>query len=299
MKFRKQHYIPQFLINLFRDQNDQLAVYLITAAKLLKNQNPSNFAQMRDMYNLSESDLRCVLKDFTDIYPSLGKLIKFDDPTYIEKYFARVESNVSILIKRILTHDHLVLSNLDKLTLINFFHDLAYRTKYYRDIRREIVRKSNQIIEDISIASKIEEEIFKNSLLDNSKKVEMENVFDVKSLISFTTMIFTEYYFCYAINNSQHDFILSDNPCFQISLGINDFCFPISNKRAIVLRHIKSNRHRICSIPNFTYVMKLNHKNVMEYNVFNAANSHDAIFGSYQTVKLISEINPFMHFTVD
>lgn len=299
MKFRRQHYIPQFLINRFKDQNNDLSVYLIKVGKLLKNQNSINFAQIRDMYNLSESDLREVLSNFTDIYPHIANRINFDDPMFIEKYFSRVENNVSDLIDRILKHDYLFLTTLDKLILISFFHDLSYRTKFYRDFRRALTTKSNQIIEDIGKANKLDEAIYKNSFLDTTSKVEMATIFDVSSLVNFVAMIFTDYYFCYAINDSHLDFILSDNPCLQLAAGINDFCFPISSRRAVVLRHNKSYKNRICSIPNFTYVMHLDDKNVMEYNIFNAENSHEAIFGSYQSVRLMSEINPFKYFTVD
>jgi hypothetical protein len=299
LKTRKQHYIPQFLINKFRDRNGNLCVYMIPQKKILYNQNPLNFAQMRDMYNMEESDLREVLDYYIKIAPLFKMKVNIRDDQFIEDFFSNVEASTSIIINRILEQDMLILSETDKNNIILFLHVLAFRTKYYRDFRSVVTKKSNELLENFSRKRGIEESEYKRSFVETSKKVEMGSVFDIRSLLEFGLNISQHYYFCYAKNNSEIDFILSDNPSLQIHLGVSDFCFPISSRRAIVLRHKDIRSNRVCSINPFIFVMNLNYHDVMAYNLSNAENSHEIIFGAKTSVEIMSKVAKFKYFSFD
>jgi len=296
MQNTNQHYIPKFLIRRFAEEKFGVCVYLILKDRILINQNPRNFAACRYMYNLDETELKEVLEQFILFYPQIVNALDFSDPLFIEKYFSRIEGEVNQLFTRILQQDHLVLSLEDKFKLIIFLHDLAYRTKFYRETLDMIAENSNSIINDIGKANNMTEKELKKSYFEVGTKSHIKHFFDLRSFVEFSNMILSNYEFCYAKNQGVVDFILSDNPAFQISMGMNDFCFPISPKRAIVLRCKNRGAKMICSIPNIHHVLLLNSNNVMEYNISNAAFSYEFLFGTYITLKTTLDKYTFGHF---
>lgn len=296
---RKQHYIPQFLIKKFAEDDGSLSLFLLKENKLLTEQNPRNFAQIKDMYNIKKEDLIEMLRYIEIIDPNAFNRIDFNDPIFVEKYFSRVEYNASKLINRILHHDQLILSLSDKLVLFLFLHDLAYRTKFYRDVRFSITQKSNEIISDIARANNFSDEQKEDNLLENSNIVELSSIFSLSSYIKFISMLYENYDICYAKNDTDQDFILSDNPTFMITCGLNDFCFPISRKRAIVFRIKKTRSLMICSIPNYTFLMNLSERNVHEYNIYNASYSHEIIFGTKKSLFFLRDKVEFKSFEIN
>lgn len=286
MAIKKQHYIPKFLLKNFCNESGKLSAFNLRNGRLLVNQSFSNVAHVNKMYNLNQSDLREVLHDYLVLYPEKEHKIDFKDDEFIEKYHARIESSMGSLIKRILTHDHLVLAYEDKLLIVTFLYDLGIRTKSLRDIRHETSKEVDKIIKKSIELGKIKSEEDAVKLYD-SNKTELGLLFDVKNHVEFSNRIMSDFEICYAVNNTKVGFILSDDPCRTLHIGIaSDFCFPISTNRALVFRRKDLKRENMVSkIPVHTYVMNLSYFDVISYNSMILISAHECVYGSEESIR--------------
>jgi len=288
MDYTKQHYIPQFLLKNFVDSDGRLSVYLIKENGFLSNQLPRNVAHMKNMYDLSKEDLEKALVFFKDLSSGSENKIVYSDVKFIEKYFSRVESSVNEIFDRILKTDLPFLTNDEKLIILIFLHDFAFRTKFYRDFRSTTYDKINNLLDSYKDNGlKVRDELV-NSYQKNDNSVELASIFDVSSLVDFANTVLANYDFHYAVNEQCISFILSDNPTLNLHTGIKDFCFPISSKRAILLIKKNVNTTFIIRKQYKQLIQNLSYKDVHGYNLINAASSHEQIYGDKRTLKIIS-----------
>lgn len=69
-----------------------------------------------------------------------------------------------------------------------------------------------------------------------------------------------------AVNNTELDFVVSDNPAHAIRMGFNDICVPITSRKAIILR-VKDKAAPIISKDMPTDgIINLSLKSVIAYN---------------------------------
>lgn len=287
IRVKNQHYIPQFLMKNFVDSENGFCVLKINTNEIIINKGTEAFACSNYLYDLNEEDLRHSLKELLYLFPVLENSIDFKEVNFTENYFSKIEGQVSNLFNRILIHDNLILSNKEKMLIILFLFDLSYRTLFFKTSVDKISAKTNEIVEMIGKNHNLPNDIIEESKSVTGTKAHVSHIFDLRSFIDFSTMILNNYEFCYGKNNTNLGFILSDNPSYQLSCGLNDFCFPISSKRSIILRVKQGRVKMVSSIPNHTFIMNLSKLDIIQYNLWNSKLSHMFIFGQKESLEYI------------
>lgn len=79
-----------------------------------------------------------------------------------------------------------------------------------------------------------------------------------------------------AVNNTDLDFVISDNPAQAVRLGFNDICFPISCNKAIIFRIKDKTEPLISKDMPVNGVINLSLNSVIAYNSMQLA--EDKIF---------------------
>ncbi len=227
---KNQHYIPQFYLKLFTDENERFCVYSINEKRLLTRQHPKKFAAKRYFYDSNKEELLKVLGETLQLYPELEFQIDLSEPQFVEKYFSKSESDAKIVIEKVANNiDELFLKeNMQK--LIIFFHDLCARTEFVRNQYGYFNKTLNTHIDGMNFPNK---EKYKKY---NEKETQLYQIFSVSEFLKTAKMLIENYDWFVRINKSEINFIIGDNPLHGIFVGQNDICFPISKRKAIILR---------------------------------------------------------------
>lgn len=122
----KEHYVPQFYLNKFTDDNGLLHVYDLKQKKLY-TQKPKNICFKKNLYET----------EWQDANPKLGKYVLVNN---IENEFCRYESEFAILLQKIITictsvqnPNALILYGKEKEVLFRFVVNLMIRNPLNMD----------------------------------------------------------------------------------------------------------------------------------------------------------------------
>lgn len=226
---KRHHYIPQFILKNFHNENQQINYWDITKAKLEARNTKSIFME-KNMYR--------------------DEKFNFNDPTKIETQFAVFESEISELIaQKIIDKKEIILtrSELEKLRIFTFL--LSFRSNY----RKTQYDKSNF---DLLTKTILEQSCQSNDFSDLWKQeldilTTCRSYEDIKNSKKIDPIIHQEilndligYYMTFVDAMGEH-FLLSDiyptAEIYPVTNNINiyiHFIFPISPKRALILNHI-------------------------------------------------------------
>lgn len=68
------------------------------------------------------------------------------------------------------------------------------------------------------------------------KNTQLYQILGIKPVLETMKMLLNNYDWYEAVNNTELDFVVSDNPAHAVRVGFNDICIPISCNKAVILR---------------------------------------------------------------
>lgn len=282
---KQEHYVPRFYLKRFSD-NDKISVFDIKGERIFTT-NIKKIACNNRFYdfNLNElSDALRLQKEICNISDDVFEK-ECNDVQFVEKALSRLEDKFSSqLIK--FEEDYNLINNEDFLrTLFLFAYTLSIRTVGFRDGLENIARQTKKWLENINIKN-IDYPIDKEP--EEIAKIKQINELLSISIVSKKALTFFDKYNIFiGINNSDEDFIISDNPLNYFFLGFNDVCFPINRKLSIIMQVKDADSdHKICNIkPNKNKIINLTAIEVKKYNNLQVCSNGRYLFGSENVLK--------------
>lgn len=135
-KTKNQHYVPRMYIKRFgygTEEHPKISVLKKPEGIIFHNQNPENFASKRFFYDTTENVIDDVLKWSLEIFPSIKESKFYHDEQLTEHALSRLEGAYKELLDNIEIHPEIVYEDKCRARFICFVHELAYRTKSFRD----------------------------------------------------------------------------------------------------------------------------------------------------------------------
>lgn len=123
--------------------------------------------------------------------------------------------------------------------MIIFLHSLAYRTKQFRDQMDTINDKTEEVLNSMCDNLGFDEDTKKKTVETNcsvGKNTQLYQILGIKPVLETMKMLLNNYDWYEAVNNTELDFVVSDNPAHAVRVGFNDICIPISCNKAVILR---------------------------------------------------------------
>lgn len=282
---KQEHYVPRFYLKRFSD-NDKISVFDIKGERIFTT-NIKKIACNNRFYDLNLNELSDALrlqKEICNISDDVFEK-ECNDVQFVEKALSRLEDKFSSqLIK--FEEDYNLINNEDFLrTLFLFAYTLSIRTVGFRDGLENIARQTKKWLENINIKN-IDYPIDKEP--EEIAKIKQINELLSISIVSKKALTFFDKYNIFiGINNSDEDFIISDNPLNYFFLGFNDVCFPINRKLSIIMQVKDADSdHKICNIkPNKNKIINLTAIEVKKYNNLQVCSNGRYLFGSENVLK--------------
>lgn len=282
---KQEHYVPRFYLKRFSD-NDKISVFDIKGERIFTT-NIKKIACNNRFYDLNSNELSDALrlqKEICNISDDVFEK-ECNDVQFVEKALSRLEDKFSSqLIK--FEEDYNLINNEDFLrTLFLFAYTLSIRTVGFRDGLENIARQTKKWLENINIKN-IDYPIDKEP--EEIAKINQINELLSISIVSKKALTFFDKYNIFiGINNSDEDFIISDNPLNYFFLGFNDVCFPINRKLSIIMQVKDADSdHKICNIkPNKNKIINLTATEVKKYNNLQVCSNGRYLFGSENVLK--------------
>lgn len=282
---KQEHYVPRFYLKRFSD-NDKISVFDIKGERIFTT-NIKKIACNNRFYDLNSNELSDALrlqKEICNISDDVFEK-ECNDVQFVEKALSRLEDKFSSqLIK--FEEDYNLINNEDFLrTLFLFAYTLSIRTVGFRDGLENIARQTKKWLENINIKN-IDYPIDKEP--EEIAKINQINELLSISIVSKKALTFFDKYNIFiGINNSDEDFIISDNPLNYFFLGFNDVCFPINRKLSIIMQVKDADSdHKICNIkPNKNKIINLTAIEVKKYNNLQVCSNGRYLFGSENVLK--------------
>ncbi len=282
---KNEHYVPRFYLNKFANNNK---IY----AYDLENNNlfPTNINKIgcnNYFYDIDSDSLKEGLKEYKEIYNIPDEVFEkeCEDIQFIEKALSRLEDKFSVLLSKFET-DHSIINDEEFLrTLFLFLHAQSIRTKGFRDRLENIASQTKKWLQKLNIKN-----------IDYPVELEAKDIAklnQIKELLSLSkvykkALSFFDVYDIYiGINNSDIDFIISDNSMSYFFTGFNDICFPVNPKLSIIMQ-VKNakDEFKICSIkPDKNKQIFLTKKEVIKYNVLQQYSNSKYLLGSEKALK--------------
>lgn len=282
---KNEHYVPRFYLNKFANNNK---IY----AYDLENNNlfPTNINKIgcnNYFYDIDSDSLKEGLKEYKKIYNIPDEVFEkeCEDIQFIEKALSRLEDKFSVLLSKFET-DHSIINDEEFLrTLFLFLHAQSIRTKGFRDRLENIASQTKKWLQKLNIKN-----------IDYPVELEAKDIAklnQIKELLSLSkvykkALSFFDVYDIYiGINNSDIDFIISDNSMSYFFTGFNDICFPVNPKLSIIMQ-VKNakDEFKICSIkPDKNKQIFLTKKEVIKYNVLQQYSNSKYLLGSEKALK--------------
>lgn len=233
-KVKNQHYIPQFYLKRFAT-NDKIDVFDLSKNEIRESQTTRNYASSRFFYDIPYKEIESLFEHIFELFPEKKDLDIFKDNQYIEHFLARVEGQTKDIFDDLEKNPSMIKRDDVKSSVIIFLHGLAYRTEAirntYEKINKEICDKLKIINPNLS-----ESELSKYNK-ESAKKQQLEKITTLGPTLKTMKKLIENYNWYIGINCSKNlDFIISDNPAFDLITGFNDICIPISNKFAFIFQ---------------------------------------------------------------
>ena len=282
---KQEHYVPRFYLRRFSD-NDKISVFDIKGERIFTT-NIKKIACNNHFYDLNSNELSDALRSQKEICNIPDDVFEKEcnDVQFVEKALSRLEDKFSSqLIK--FEEDYNLINNEDFLrTLFLFAYTLSIRTVGFRDGLKNIARQTKEWLENINIKN-IDYPIDKEPE-EIAKINQINELLSISSIYKKALTFFDKYNIFILINNSDEDFIISDNPLNYFFLGFNDVCFPINCKLSIIMQVKDADSdHKICNIkPNKNKIINLTAIEVKEYNNLQVYSYGRYLFGSEKVLK--------------
>lgn len=292
-----QHYVPQMYLRRFgygKVDKERISVLKIMNGEILHSQNPRNFSSKRFFYDAPREDIEKALEFDLKSFPSLKEHELLDDIQFAEHALSRGESEYKKVLDLLEQDMFKIYDDSIRAVFIIFIHELAYRTASYRDKLDSINTKMEAQLNDFCDIMQISDTDRKQALEHNcvsGKDIQLEKILSLKEIYNTKDKLINNYNWYIAINNTELDFAISDNPAQTIWMGFNDICVPISNKKAFILRVKDSDAQMISNDKPIENIINLSQRSVILYNLIQISMADLYLFGSKAIINYMKTIN--------
>lgn len=282
---KNEHYVPKFYLSKF-SKEDIIFAYDLEQNKLFQT-NINKIACNNYFYDVDANTLKESLSMYKDIYKIPDNVFEkeCEDIQFIEKALSRLEDKFSILISNF-ENDYSLIKNEEFLrTFFLFLHTQSIRTRGFRNGLENIASQTKEWLGKINIKN-IDYPV-ELEAKDIAKLNQIKELLSLSSVFKKTLTFFDKYDIYVGVNDTNVDFIISDNPLSYFWLGFNDICFPVNPKLSIIMqvKNVK-NEFKICTIKsNKNKIINLTNKEVLKYNVLQQYSNAKFLFGSEQALK--------------
>lgn len=285
---KQEHYVPKFYLRKFSDK-DKISVYDIKNDRIFST-NINKIACNNYFYDLDSNELKETLKMQKEICNIPDDVFEQEcnDVQFVEKALSRLEDKFSSLLLEF-EKDYSLINNEEFLrTMFLFAYTLSIRTIGFRNGLESIARQTKEWLEKINIKN-VDYPIDKEPE-DIAKINQINELLSLSSVYKKALSFFDKYDIFVGINNSNDDFIISDNPLNYFFLGFNDVCFPVNRKLSIIMQ-VKDadSEHKLCNIkPDNNKIINLTTVEINKYNNLQVCSNGRYLFGSKETLKKYS-----------
>lgn len=241
-KVRRQHYVPRMYLKRFGYGNigdEYISVLKLDNGTVLDNRKVENFAVANYFYDADKEQIAEILKEDLKVFPELCDNENLSDGQFTEHALAREESAISKMLNELqedLSRIHL---SSNRNLMVIFLHSLAYRTKQFRDQMDAINNKTEKWLNSMCDNLGLDEETKKKTIETNcstGKNTQLYQILGIKPVLETMQILQYNYEWYEAVNNTELDFVISDNPAQTVRNGFNDICIPVSSNKAIIFR---------------------------------------------------------------
>ena len=241
-KVRRQHYVPRMYLKRFGYGNigdEYISVLKLDNGTVLDNRKVENFAVANYFYDADKEQIAEILKEDLKVFPELCDNKKLSDEQFTEHALAREESAISKMLNELQEDLSRIHISSNRNLMVIFLHSLAYRTKQFRDQMDAINNKTEQWLNSMCDNLGLDEETKKKTIETNcstGKNTQLYQILGIKPVLETMQMLQYNYEWYEAVNNTELDFVISDNPAQTVRNGFNDICIPVSSNKAIIFR---------------------------------------------------------------
>ncbi len=241
-KTKNEHYVPRMYIKRFgygTEDNPRISVLKKAEGTIFHNQNPENFASKRFFYDTTEDVIENVLKRDFEMFPSIKGSNFYHDAQFTEHTLSRLEGAYKELLDNIEANPEIIYEDKSRARFICFVHELAYRTKSFRDMLDGINSTTEDVLSKMCDNLRLSADTKRKALEENcipGINIQLENILSLRPTLQTMKMLLENYDWFIGYNNTELDFVISDNPAQTVWCHFNDICIPISKHIAIVMR---------------------------------------------------------------
>lgn len=282
---KNEHYVPRFYLRRFAN-NDKIYAYDLEKNNLFQT-NINKVGCNNYFYDVDSNVLKESLSEYKDIYKIPEDIFEkeCEDIQFIEKALSRLEDKFSVLLNKF-EMNHSIINDEEFLrTFFLFLHIQSIRTKGFRNGLENIASQTKTWLEKLNIKNvnyPIELET-----KDIAKLNQIKELLSLSSVYKKALSFFDAYDIYIGVNNTDIDFIISDNPMSYFLVGFNDICFPVNSKLSIIMqvKEVKDEFKICCIKPDKNKTMHLTKKEVIKYNVLQQYSNSKFLLGSEQALK--------------
>ena len=217
-KVRRQHYVPRMYLKRFGYGNiddEYISVLKLDNGTVLDNRKVENFAVANYFYDADKEQIAEILKEDLKVFPELCDNEKLSDEQFPEHALAREESAISKMLNELQEDLSRIHISSNRNLMVIFLHSLAYRTKQFRDQMDAINNKTEKWLNSMCDNLGLDEETKKKIIETNcstGKNTQLYQILGIKPVLETMQMLQYNYEWYEAVNNTELDFVISDNP---------------------------------------------------------------------------------------
>ena len=295
-KVRRQHYVPRMYLKRFGYGNiddEYISVLKLDNGTVLDNRKVKNFAVENYFYDADKEQIAEILKEDLKVFPELCDNENLSDEQFTEHALSREESAISKMLNELQEDLSRIHISSNRNLMIIFLHSLAYRTKQFRDQMDAINNKTEKWLNSICDNLGLDEETKKKAIETNcstGKNTQLYQILGIKPVLETMQMLQYNYEWYEAVNNTELDFVISDNPAQTARNGFNDICIPVSSNKAIILRIKDKTAPLISKDMPENGVINLSLDSVIAYNCMQLAMGQKFLFGTSDAIKYMKKL---------
>ena len=281
-----EHYLPRFYLEKFSNDG-KIDVLNISNGKIFST-SVERIGKKSYFYDLNPGELKKILSEhlkLTNITHSQFEELT-DDVQFVEKALSRLENKAASLFNQFENNYNLINDEEFLSTLFLFMYTLSIRTMSFRNSLESIATQTSNWLESLNM-EKVEKYPLDKKPEDIAKINQLYAITSLAQVYKHGMTFFDNYNIYVGINDSNIDFLISDNPLHYFMLGFNDLCFPIDPKLAIIMQ-VKSapQNFKLCNFkPDKNKLVHLNGNDVIKYNMLQQYSKARYLFGSENMLK--------------
>lgn len=300
-KNKNQHYVPRMYIKRFgygTKENPRISVLKKVEGTIFHNQNPENFASKRYFYDTTEDVIEDVLKRDLEIFPSIKEDRFYHDAQLTEHTLSRLEGAYKELLDSIEANPEIIYEDKSRARFICFVHELAYRTKSFRD-RMDIINSTTEDVlskmcDNLGLSADTKRKTLEENCIPGIN-IQLENILSLGPTLQTMKMLLENYDWFIGYNDTELDFVISDNPAQTVWCHFNDICIPISKHIAIVMRVKDDKAPMISRDIAKDNIIDMSIKGVIAYNTMQVSMAQLYLFGSERAINFMKDINTLLN----